>query len=225
MIIDVPYLLLALALLWFPRQWMRLGATVIKRRRSASQKLKAMEPWRAREAGDPRISFSREFTRFRNYLDLLRGAAGSVLLLGAWGIAACVRVDPGASSMAGKQVLAVRSTILIVGLLLQTFRIERRRVTFYPPIFYVAGLSLGLSKPFGAAFAFLMIWAMNPAMGNAQAFLTMYALLIVVFGYLFGAGLVWPVFAGFLAFLPVLLSLLSKRPLVMLARKATHAGG
>jgi hypothetical protein len=224
MIVNLPYLLLALVLLLFPRQWVRLGANVFKRRRSRSEKLRAMEPWRARETGDPRINFAREFTRVRNYLDLLRGAGGSLLLFGGLGVEACLQVEAGAASLAGKQLLAVRSTILIVGLLLQTLRLERGRVTFYPPIFYLAGLSLGLSKPLGAGFAFAMIWAVNPAIGNAQAFLSVYALVLVLFGYLFGGGLVLPAFAGFLAFLPVLLSLLSKRPLVVLTRKGTHAG-
>ncbi len=225
MIVDFPYFLLALLLLWFPRRGMRLGKSLFGRRRRATQREGAAEPWMTREAGDPRVSFQREFTRFRNYVDLARGGAGSLLLGGGMGIAPCLAIAEGGTHAAARWALALRMGVLLVGVVIQTLRIERGRVTFYPPVFYLAGLSLGLSHLTGAVFAFAMIWALNPAIGSATGFLTMYAVLLIAFGQLFAGGRdLSAIYAGGLCFLPVLLSLLSRRPLVMLSRKTSRAG-
>ena len=63
--VDLPFLLVAIALLWFPRHWLRLGS-VFKRRRSANAVRAAKEPWNKREQGDPRVNFGAEFSKFRN---------------------------------------------------------------------------------------------------------------------------------------------------------------
>ena len=123
-------------------------------------------------------------------------------------------------------VLALRGGILLVGVLIQTLRWNKERLTFFPPIFYLTGLSFGLLKPWGALAAFLLVWTFNTGIGNAQGFLTIYAVLMMVFGSLFAGrrdNLV--LLVSFLCFLPVLLSLLSNRPLVVLSRKAPHGAG
>ena len=79
--------LFGLLLLWFPRQWMRMGATVgSRRRRSGSTSTATLQPWEQRDAGDPRISAKREFGKLRNYFDLLRAAAGGLAIVGGYGI-------------------------------------------------------------------------------------------------------------------------------------------
>ncbi|HUR56698.1 MAG TPA: hypothetical protein VM029_03255 [Opitutaceae bacterium] len=225
MTVDLPIYLLAAVLLLFPRSWMRAGQVFFPRRRKTPRGTNPNEPWRARVPGDPRLDFRREFTRFRNYIDLLRAAAGSLLIIGGMGLESCVAVQADASPLAVKGALALRFGTILVGLLLQTVRLERGHVTFYPPVFYFAGLSIGLCHLTGAAFAFVMIWAVNPALSSAHAFLTMYALLVVAFGQLFaGRRDLMTIFAGLLCFLPVLLSLLTRRPLRVLSRKPTRAG-
>jgi MFS family permease len=220
---NLPFLLLAITLLWFPRQWLRLGS-VFKRRRSVEASRKATEPWNNREPGDPRVNFGTEFSKFRNYLDLLRAAAGSLALSGGLGFAPSLGVADGAPRNLAYAVMAVHALILLVGLLVQTVRYEKRRFTFYPAIFFIAGLSVGLCDPRSAAFAFALIWSINAAFGNAQAFLTGYAVLIALFGHLFSRlGDLSVIYAAFLCFLPVLLSLLANRPLVIFSRKGTHA--
>src|SRR4051812_46844871 len=72
MMVDLPFFLLAVVLLLFPRAWMRLGWAFLRRRRRGRHGASATEPWLARQPGDPRLSFRREFTRLRNYIDLLR---------------------------------------------------------------------------------------------------------------------------------------------------------
>ncbi len=220
--VDLPFLLLAILLLWFPRNWLRLGS-VFKRRRSANAVRTAKEPWNHREPGDPRVSFVSEFSKLRNYVDLLRGASGSLALFGGLGIPACLDVAEGAPRNMGYAVIALRALVLLIGLLVQSVRFENRRLTFYPPIFYLAGLTVGLSGYRVALFAFALIWAINGAFGSALGFLSIYAVLVVGFGFLFAGSVGVPsVLAGVLCFLPGLLSLLANKPLVVFSRKGTH---
>ena len=223
MIVHVPLLVLAALLIWFPRQWMRLGLSFVKRRRRAGKGAPGAEPWIAREPGDPRLNFRSEFGKFRNYLDLLRAAAGSLALSGGMGIPPSILPEAGASRASVWQVIVIRAIILLIGLLIQTVRYEKNKISFYPPVFYLAGLSVGLCDIRGAAFAFALVWAFNPLFGGAQGFLTVYAILMVMFGHLFaGGGDLSAVYAGMLTCVPVLLSLLTRRPLVVLTRKATR---
>lgn len=198
---------------------MRLGLVVGRHRRRSR---KTSEPWRNREAGDPRISFG-EFSKVRSYVDLLRAMVGGLTLFGSPFMQASLKVADATDRVAAREVLVLQIAILLIGSLIQTLRYERRHLTFYAAIFYIAGLSVCLCGPWGALFAFLLIWAVNPLFGNAQAFLSVYAVLLVVFGYLFGSGSILLVMAAFLiCFLPVLLSLLTRRPLVVLARRAAN---
>ncbi len=221
---DILFLLLAIALLWFPRQSLRLGSIFKRKRRSDAERATGDEPWRTREPGDPRVRMGEEFSKFRNYVDALRAGVASVALAGGWGIPPVLWVAEGASRNAGWSVIIIRSLILIVGLLVQTVRYERRKFTFFPPIFFIAGLSLGLCEPAAALSAFALIWAMHVMFTGAMSFLATYSVLIVGFGHLFArGGDLSAVLAGILCFTPVLLSLLSNRPLVTFSRKSSHS--
>lgn len=222
MTVDLPFFLIGLLLLWFPRRWMRRGVAFLQRRKKSAESART-QPWKNREPGDPHIGLVAEFSKFRNYIDLLRAGAGSLMLWGGLGIPAAIETAPDASRSAVWQLLALRAGILLIGVLLQTIRYEKKHLTFYPPIFYLAGLSLALCDPRGAAFAFVLIWAINSALPNAQAFLTSYAVVIGVFGYFFSRSITIPVLlAATLCFLPVLLSLLANRQLMVFTRKAAR---
>lgn len=221
--IQVASLLLTLLLLLFPRSWMRAGAVLRKRRRSAADRARSTEPWNARNPGDPRVTIGREFRRFRNYIDLFRAGAGAVLLTGELGVVACLAAEPDAPRMLVRGVIVLRAVILLAAVLIQTVRWEHGRLTFYPPVFFLSGISLALCGPWAALFAFILIWAISPAFPNAQLFLTVYAVLLFVFGHAQGGLRDFSSdYAAFLAFAPVLLSLLAKKPLIVLARKGTH---
>lgn len=225
MTVNYPYLLLAIVLLWFPRQWLRLGS-LFKRRRSEGMTRSSEEPWKTRESGDPRVNFGGEFAKFRNYIDLLRAGAGSLALMGGFGLAPSLAAADGAAKKMIYVAMAVRATIMLVGLLVQTVRYERGKFTFYPAIFFITGLTLGICDYRAAGFAFALVWAFNSAFGSAQAFLSAYAVLVGLFGYLFPRhGVLWVITAGLLCFLPVLLSLLANRPLVIPSRKGTRGKG
>jgi hypothetical protein len=214
MTVHALLLILALLLLWLPRPWLRRGPTFFRRRRRMA------EPWNIRETGDPRVSFRVEFGKFRNYVDFLRAGIGSRIVMGAAGLPAAIPSEPDPPRSAVVSAMALQAAILLGGVVIQTVRREKKRISFYPPIFYLAGVSIGLCDVRAAVFAFALTWTINAGLPNARGFLLVYALLIVAFGRLFaGWSDLAVAFSGFLAFLPVLLSLLSKRPLAMLARK------
>ncbi len=226
--VDVKSLLFALLLLWFPRQWMRLGFSVRTRRnkQGTAGSGRGKEPWKSREPGDPTVVFSREFLKIRNYVDVLRGAAGSLAIMGGLGITSCLAISDGAGAVLARELFMLRLGILLVALVIQMLRFEKGHFMFFAPIFFLAGLSVGLMGLKGAAFAFAMVWAVNPMLRGPLGFLSVYALLMLVFGLLFlGTGNKLPIVALLFCFLPVLLSLLAHRPLVVLTRKGTRAHG
>lgn len=216
--VHVPLLIFGLLLLWFPRSWLRLGRVVGGRRRRSSG---PREPWK-HERGDPRLSYD-EFGKARNYFDLLRAAVGGLAIVGSSLVQPAIAAAEGASRGAVRQVLVAKLAILLVGLLIQTLRYERRHVSFFAAVFFVAGLSVALCGPWAALFAFMLVWAVNPMFGNAEAFLAVYAILLAGFGVLFRDTSRLLVIGAFgLTLLPVLLALLSRRPLVVFSRKAVH---
>lgn len=223
MTVDLKFFIVGLLLLWFPRHWMRRGMALLRRRRRSAEASRITEPWKDREPGRPRINFVTEFLKFRNYLDLFRAAAGSVMLCGGLGMPAAIAVSADGSSGSGLLVMGVRWFVLLVALLSQAVRYDESRVSFYPPIFFIGGLSVGLCDGRSAALAFVLIWALIPLLGDAQLFLTVYAVVIVAFGHCFGEmGDLYAGYAGVLCFLPVLLSLLARKPLMIYARKGTR---
>ncbi len=222
MVFNWPFLLVGLLLLWFPRAWMRLGKTVLRRRRSQ----RAEEPWIKRESGDPRLSFRQEFGKARNYFDLLRAVAGGLAIMGWREIPAGVALAATAGPDMRWLVLGAKLAILLIGLLAQTVRIERRHVTYFAPVFFLAGISVALCGPWGALFAFVLVWSMNPMLGNAHSFLSVDAALMWGFGALLGESeRLLPIAAGLLCFFPALLSWLTRRPLVVFSRKGFRPGG
>ena len=222
---DLPQFFFGLLLLWFPRPWMRLGFSIGRRHRTSSghRHDEEQEPWLRREPGDPRIDPRREVRKVRNYFDLLRSAAGGLAIMGGPAITASVTVAEGANRIVGREVLALNLAILLVGVLIQTMRFERNHLAFFAPIFFLAGLSISLCSAWGALFAFVLIWAVNPALGNAQGFLTVYGILMCIFGLLFrGLANKMPIAALGLCLVPVLLSLLARKRLVVFSRKPPH---
>lgn len=228
MLVNLPFLLLALGLLWFPRQWMRLGLSVWKRRRRSGEVVvsRELDPWKTDEPGSRAVKFSAEFVKLRNYVDLLRATVGSVAVVGGFQIDASLDAAPKATPTVIWQVLALKLAILLVGVVIQTVRYERHRLLFFAPIFFLFGLSIGLCGLQTAGFAFVLIWAVNPMLKSPQGFLTVYALLVGAFGWFFlESENAQPIATLVFCFLPVLLSMLAQRPLVLFTRKTTRTSG
>ena len=88
---------LALVVLFFPRNALRAGVNLVRRkRRRSSGSERILEPWKDREPGDPRITPAVEFLKPRNYLDLVRAAAGGVAIWGGFYVPPALAADPAA---------------------------------------------------------------------------------------------------------------------------------
>ena len=202
------YLVFAVALLWFPRQWLRSGVRVLKRRRKPDGVFEQLAGVGARDPADKSVQLGREFRTFRNHVDLMRSFVGS------YGLMTYAFSGPGTG-----KVLAVQAAVLFVGLGIQAIRVDGGRFSFFAPIFYLVGLSVGFCQHYVGLFAFALVLAINPIIPNPRLFLTAFGVLLVPLGVLLGANsrLVLVAAAGVLA-IP-LASLLTKRPVVIFARK------
>ncbi|PAW82261.1 MAG: hypothetical protein B9S27_03370 [Opitutia bacterium Tous-C8FEB] len=215
---------LALAVLFFPRNALRAGNNLVRRkRRRSSGSERILEPWKDREPGDPRIAPAVEFLKPRNYLDLVRAAAGGVALWGGFYVPPALAADPAAGGRMPLLVLGLKCLITLLAVVVQSIRYEKVKVSFFPPIFFLGGLAVGALGYQAAAFAFIGIWVVNAGISNAQGFLSVYALLLLVFGLLFNGWRSIPAAAmAFTAFFPVLLSLMVRRPLMIFTRKGSR---
>lgn len=170
------------------------------------------------------MSFREEFGKLRNWVDLARAGAGSLAIFGGHGIVASVQAvedQPRGELYA----LGVQIAIMFIGLAIQIVRKERGRPAFFAPVFYLAGAAVGMCGGWAALFGFVLVWAVNPMLANAAAFLLVQGLSLGVFGFMMrGVGTVRPLLACVLCLTPALLSLLLRRPLVVFSRRPGASG-
>jgi hypothetical protein len=223
--IDYMFLGLALVILWFPRQWLRVGRTATRQLRWLRRsRAKASDPSQIREPGDSRLALREEFSKPRNYIDFLRALTGGLLLIGngEWGIEPCItlKTEHLLQGSEGDFLTYARMALLLVGVLIQFLRHEAR-LTFYAPIFYLGGLGFALCGFNAGFFAFLVGWTINTAAPLSPAgFLSLYALLMFMLGLLFrGVSDSYVIFAGAVSFLPVMVSLLARRSLALFTKR------
>jgi hypothetical protein len=212
--INWPYLLIAVAMLWFPRQWLRTGARVLKKRHKPDGAMERLAGMGARDPDDKSVQAGREFANFRNYLDLFRALAGG------YGLSQFAFVA--GTEDAELTVFIGQAVVLLVAALIQSVRYDGR-LNFFAPIFYLVGLSVGTSGPATGLFAFALVLAINPVIPTPRMFLTAYGLLLLAFGLVFGTDLPLLGVNTVLILLPPVFSLLVKRPLVIFTRKPKTA--
>lgn len=210
MTIDFRLLPVVLILLWLPRQWLRLGTKYIPKGKSRA-KDRMSDP---RNPGDVSLRFREESAKIRNWIDVVRAAAG------AYGVKyACFAVEPGAGKETVLQMFLLQVVILIVAVLIQTIRLEGR-FSLAAPVFFVFGVSCATLGWMPTLFAVVAIWMINLVLPNPALFLVGFATLQGVFG-VFLARLsnrdVALVVGVTLA--PVLFSLLTKRRLIQLNKR------
>ena len=58
-----------------------------------------VEPWKQVEPSDPRLNFRREFTKGRNYMDLLRAGVSGLAIIGGLEIPASISLDAEGSAV------------------------------------------------------------------------------------------------------------------------------
>lgn len=211
LVIHWIYLLPAVAMLWFPRQWLRKGARLFRRRRLPSTAVEKLSRQGSRDPDDKSIHLGKEFRTFRNYVDFFRALAGGH---GLSTYAFTVGEDGPAQAVLGVQI-----AILLVAVAIQSVRLEGRRHSYFPPIFWLVGLSIGFPTHYTGLFAFALVLAMNPALPNPRWFLTVLGLLVLIAGFPFGAPVVANAIAAGVILAVPLASLLAKRPVVVFSRK------
>lgn len=213
---NIPIFLVALALLWLPRSWLRRGRTLWRSRRRSGRH----GSWANPPKDGTSLGFRREFSKARNYVDLARGWLGGLAILGGNGFDAAVRLASSAPPAMAHRVLAAQSAVLLLAVLIQTVRFERRRLSLSAPVFFIAGVSFATLTPFAGLCGFVIAWALNPVAPSAQAFLVVEAIIAAAAAYVLnGFTLLVPV--GFaLTFCPVLLSLLTRRSLVVFSPRS-----
>lgn len=206
-IIHLWLLFFAVLLLWFPRQWLRLGKKVVS----------LPEPIRDehREANDVSLKLSEEFRKLRNWVDFLRSLAGGlVVMVVGW------ELPPDASHAALQTRFLVQCAVLVIAVLIQVMRFQRRLV-LVSPVFFILGLSFGLIGWKSALFACASIWVLNLVLPSAEVFFAAFAVLQLVFPKFIarGPGMKAVFLAVALAMTPVVLSLVTNRRLVLLNRR------
>lgn len=209
MSISYFFLIPAVLLLWLPRGLLRRGTFLQSRKRFSS-------PRSHRQPGEKGFRVVEEFSKPRNYIDLLRGIAGSYGVM----LFSFTLSDP--SGLIGPQSLfAIQVAILIIGVFIQTIRWDNRRVT-NPPAFYLVGISAGLCGYQSALFGAATAWAFCALVPHPAIFLVMQALSIGGFCLLFeGLHRVDIVTVG-IGILPVFLSFALRRSLAIGTVKHRH---
>ncbi|HKB91683.1 MAG TPA: hypothetical protein VKC60_14285 [Opitutaceae bacterium] len=221
-VIHYPFLILALILLWMPRQLLRFG----KFGRSRRQAPRVGLPFLRKDTNgmpsnddpnDRSLGLFRELKKKRNLLDFARACIGGLTLTGGiWGGA--ITLGPNPPPGRETELVFLFGIISGIGVLIQTVRFEKR-ISLFPPVFYLSGLTFGLYEPLPAAFGLLLIWVANILISNPSAFLLFYGLLLGAFGLLFKIPLENVTIVLVLIWTPPVLSALMRKRLVIINRK------
>ena len=219
MLFNLPYLLIGIVLLCWPRGWMRWGTR--KPRRRVEKERASAETHRDRLPGDQSLWLGEEFTKRRNWLDFLRALAGGYAVV----VAGITLGGEGPVETAARfKELGLEGVILLVAVLAQTLRFEGK-LAFYPPIFFIGGLAFSVVGWQAALFAFIGVWAANLVLPSAAVFLFCYAGVLLILGVFFGASLPQAGLGAGLALVPVLGALMTGRRLMaQFGRKAKSLG-
>ena len=209
MIVNYWLLPLALLLLWFPRQWLRLGIKVTGRSSARNLRKPAVE----RDAQDASLKLKEEFSKVRNWVDLARAATGALAVNFA-----CFSLEPGTEKIWANPLFALKCSLLIVAVVIQASRFNGR-LQFSAPIFFILGLSFGLIGLKAALFACVAVWTVSLAIPSPATFLMVFAGFELGFGLLLDLVLLpYILLAVGLAFIPMLLSGMMRRDLVKLKK-------
>jgi hypothetical protein len=202
------YLLTGLALLLYPRQWMRFGKWRKKRRKERETADRFAQDG-ANDPSDKSVRLGRELRALRNYLDFFRALAGGMAV---WQFSFVF--DPTDKW----PVLGLKVALTLLAVTVQVTRF-RERITFFAAIFFFAGLSIGMGNYVSGSLAFLLTCTINPVIPNPRVFVSAYGLLLLPFNYFLGGDRNLVVVNSVLILLGPLVSLLLKRPMVVFTRK------
>ena len=153
------YLALSLLLLWFPRNWLRFGVRVTpKPPRKYNQAKVERDPY------DQSVKPLAEATKSRNWLDLFRA------MIGGYGVLNVAEQHALGGFAAAPTVLSAAAAVLLVAAVVQMIRLEGR-LSLFAPIFFLQGLTFGVSGGTIGTMAMLGSWALSPVLPTAGALL------------------------------------------------------
>ncbi len=224
MTVNVVQLLIALALLWCPRQFLRVGVRIGSQHRRRKFDRQSNE----RGPQDSSVSLQHELKKLRNYIDYGRAALGGAVIFGTTYTDACIRVVSGAPTGSGRLVLGLQVLIVLIGMLIQLVRLEPR-LKLFASIFYLMGLALGLCGLKVGGFATVMIWAINIAGLPPAGFLFLYGATLLAFASVFNGGRLLSVdnrnaiIAAVIVAAPALISWMAREKLVHFIKRSKSA--
>lgn len=212
MVADYPVLIVALVLLWFPRQLLRLQPRA--RRLASRARAGAAVPQQV--VRDDSLNPKVEFAKSRNWIDLVRAATGAFAIFNV-----CFETSGEGSAVA---LFFLKAGIALVAVTSQMARVNHGRLTLVAPVFFVMGLSFVLLGWKAALFANVTVWVLSRVLPGPGSFLFAFATLLVGFGMLFrGVPTSYLAFGIFLTCYPLLLSAVLKRPLIRVNKKPRKA--
>ena len=173
-----------------------------------------------RQPGDRSIWLREELVQGRNYYDFLRGSVGGWCVMHF-----CFSLPPGAAAPSSGRLtlLALQAGIFVVAISIQMIRWSGK-ISLFAPIFFLTGLTVGVCSWQVALFAAVLVWALNCALPNPEAFLLVQAIALAGFSTLFlGTINARTLLGASLIFLPVVISLLTRERLMLKIRRPRPA--
>ena len=216
MIVHPVSLAASLLLLWTPRQLLRVGSAVIKENRGKPEE--ESDPRHIRAPGDISLRIGEELAKTRNYLDLLRGVAGTLFLLGTPAMDPALMAASSGGASAAKVALAARVAVLGMGVVLQMIRWDGRPI-FFPPVFFMIGMAGVMAGPEPTLAAIIIAWLASRAFSTPTALFICFGLLLGVFGFVFDGKSLTLIASCALLMVPPMISLLTGRPLYGISRR------
>ena len=207
--IDPLFLIPSLLLLWFPRKSLGKGMRLLQ-----PPKNKFTDPRTDREPGDLALRAREEFAKVRNYVDLIRGIAGSYGLM-YWSFGS----PSEQKNQENPTVLIIQILVFVLAVLSQTIR-WKNRLTLVAPVFFLAGISVGISGYEAALYGTIATWLIHSLLSTPTVFLLTQTALIAVFSLLFsGTANAGTYMAAGISLIPALASLTLGRPLAIGTKK------
>lgn len=198
---SIILLTLALFLLFFPRNWLRLGKRVTaKPLRKYNQTKVERDPY------DQTMHPLVEAAKSRNWVDFFRALIGVAVV-------AHVAEQHGGGLGQSSAALPWVALALALAVIAQMIRLEGR-LSLFAPIFYLQGLTIGLAGGVIGLFTMLVTWALTPVLPSPGALLFVQGAATLCLTLLLSDTDVAPgiLLAG-LAWLPMLISVLLRRRL------------
>jgi hypothetical protein len=196
------YLAFSALLLWFPRNWLRLGVRVTPKPPRKYNQVKE-----ERDPHDRTVKPLTEAAKSRNWLDLFRA------MIGGYGVFTVAEQQAEGGLSTSPALLVWAAAALLVGVLVQMIRIQGR-LSLFAPIFFLQGLTFGVMGGVIGIISMLGSWALSPVLPSAGALLFVQGASTLCLSLLLSRAdpIIGMVVAG-ISWIPVLIAVLLRKRL------------